>query len=313
MKERNLATWKFRLINTARNDPELTPCCRDVLSAALDLKSAWEDRPFLSILELQCRTTYSKNAVIAARRKLESLGYFVPEGRTKDGAIVYEIANPREAMVADLVKDRTTKLKAADELRKAEFLKERAQKASAACETVSSESELTKENVEPDISAGQPDSKHIVSSKNEPPVSSESELTRGAKTAHNYCRDNTVEGGDPLGSPHITTVSNNINFGDEAFESAPSRASNDASGARQGFSSGQRLSIKGVGRCVIMDVGIKRDTQATFIRVRLDRDASLALIPVNSEGVLVQGLLRMEADLPEKTMRQFEWEKRDAA
>lgn len=94
---------------------------------------------------------------------------------------------------------------------------------------------------------------------------------------------------------------------------APSHASNDASGARQEFSSGQRLSIKGIGRCVIMDVGIKRDTQATFIRVRLDRDASLALIPVNSEGVLVQGLLRMEADLPEKTMRQFEWEKRDAA
>ena len=64
---------------------------------------------------------------------------------------------------------------------------------------------------------------------------------------------------------------------------------------------------------MIVDVGIKRDTHATFIRVRLDRDASLALIPVNSVGVLVQGLLRMEADLPKKTMRQFEWEKRDAA
>ncbi|AIK44841.1 YdaU family protein [Brucella anthropi] len=121
-----------------------------------------------------------------------------------------------------------------------------------------------------------------------------------------------IEGETLRGSPQISNISNLIDV-TKLDDIAPSRASDDASGARQGFSSGQRLSIKGVGRCVIVDVGIKRDTHATFIRVRLDRDASLALIPVNSEGVLVQGLLRMEADLPKKTMRQFEWEKRDAA
>ncbi len=100
-KDTSFATWKFDLENIVNADPRLGPACLKIVRAYLDWMSSPEARPFLSIGHLRIATALTNNTIIRARRELESFGYFVPCGRTSNGAVMYRIINAGRNHVLD--------------------------------------------------------------------------------------------------------------------------------------------------------------------------------------------------------------------
>lgn len=100
-KDTSFATWKFDLENIVNADPRLGPACLKIVRAYLDWMASPETRPFLSIGHLRIATALTNNTIIKARRELESFGYFVPDGKTGSGAIMYRIVNAGRNLVLD--------------------------------------------------------------------------------------------------------------------------------------------------------------------------------------------------------------------
>ncbi|MDX0496176.1 hypothetical protein GOC59_11615 [Sinorhizobium medicae] len=100
-KDTSFTTWKLNLENTVNADPRLGPACLKIVRAYLDWMGSPLARPFLSIIHLRIATALTEPTIIKARRELEKEGYFVPDGRTSSGAVMYRIVNSGENRVLD--------------------------------------------------------------------------------------------------------------------------------------------------------------------------------------------------------------------
>jgi hypothetical protein len=100
-KDTSFATWKFELENTVNADPQTDGECLQILRAYLDFMGSPDARPYRSLIDLKVATSLAENTIINRRRRLISLGYFKPDGKTSDGATRFQIVNARGNIVLD--------------------------------------------------------------------------------------------------------------------------------------------------------------------------------------------------------------------
>lgn len=100
-KDTSFATWKFELENTINADPQTDGECLQILRAYLDFMGSPDGRPYRSLIDLKVATSLAENTIISRRRRLVSLGYFRPDGKTSDGATRFQIINARGNIVLD--------------------------------------------------------------------------------------------------------------------------------------------------------------------------------------------------------------------
>ncbi|WP_192799072.1 YdaU family protein [Brucella anthropi] len=123
-----------------------------------------------------------------------------------------------------------------------------------------------------------------------------------------------IEGETLKGSPQISNISNLIDI-TKLDDIAPSRASDDASGARSRYpyKVGDRLQFLNEGLGVVIKVGMRPQIGNLFICVRLDETGELAIASITSCGALAAVVARPSDAAWHSAMQIIEWEKRDAA
>lgn len=101
-KAASLATRKFEFEDIVNADPLCPPGALKVVRAYLGFVTNFEsDAVYRSNIDLQVATGLSRRAIINIRRLLVDLGYFVAAGRTRSGAVKYQLRLARANLVLD--------------------------------------------------------------------------------------------------------------------------------------------------------------------------------------------------------------------
>ncbi len=218
---RNLASYKFEVLETVDNDPALGSGggCLSVMRVGLSFMNSWDASVYLPIRVLMKRTGLGSGACVKARQALVASGYFVRSGQNARGLDTFHIKNPRRQIVSALMEDRAERLDRQDRERKDRQRKKR---------SVISESEITKH-----------DDGAAVISETEITVMPESEITVISIFDNKYVEgntgDETMEGGSAFQADTavLSSIETDVVAGATEIEDAPSVAPDGASGASE--------------------------------------------------------------------------------
>lgn len=121
---RSFTSWKLDVVNTSNADPRLRKHSAAFRLLVLSLKFVREDNRTAYVTNTVARVQAnirSSETLATARKVLVETGYYRDTGqRTGDGAIIYEILNPRKEEVAVHVQLATESLKEQETFRKNE-------------------------------------------------------------------------------------------------------------------------------------------------------------------------------------------------
>lgn len=121
-RKSNSASFKFVLFETLNADPQLkkSKSCLALMIAYSKFMS-WPGRTcYLTNLTAEAITGMRQSTITTARGLLVEHGYLSQTLIKKNGAIIYEVNNPRELDMKDYIQIRTEHLKEQDAFRKAD-------------------------------------------------------------------------------------------------------------------------------------------------------------------------------------------------
>lgn len=121
---RTFTSWKLDVLNTANADPLLakSPAAFRLLALALTFVRQEERTCYVTNTVAQVKACIRSAATCSAARKLLlATGYFSDTGkRTREGAVIYRVANPRQAEIQEHVILATETLREREAFRKEE-------------------------------------------------------------------------------------------------------------------------------------------------------------------------------------------------